>query len=250
MLEPRSVIVLGGGGIGRALAKALLTRYPNLQCVLTYNTNLPKTGDWEPALVRRLSLHKLDGLYEENFVHLAAQLRKKLNEIDWIINTIGLLHNRDVSLFPEKRLKDFDALHFNHVVSINVLPTVFAAKHLAPLFPKKRESLFASVSARVGSITDNRLGGWHSYRASKACLNMMIKNIAIEWAYRHPQVCVLALHPGTTDSNLSKPFQKNVAEGKLFSPMQCANYLIEVMLSKNTKHSGQFYDWDNRSIDW
>ena len=110
------------------------------------------------------------------------------------------------------------------------------------------ESIFAALSARVGSISDNQLGGWYSYRASKAALNMIIKNIAIEISRVNKKAIIVGLHPGTVDSNLSKPFQGNVPYGKLFTPEYSTQKLVEVLKSLTSKQSGKCFAWDGKEI--
>lgn len=244
MNKPKSILILGAGAVGTALAEHIVKRFDGCRCVLTYRNTKPELTN------ELISLRQLDAGDEDALAILYEELKQRLGYVDWIINTIGILHDASVGLQPEKRLQNFSSENFQRVLNANVLPTVFAAKHLVRLFPKDQQTVFASISARVGSISDNRLGGWHSYRASKACLNMMMKNIAIEWAYKQPQCCVLVLHPGTTDSALSKPFQKNVPEGKLFSPSYCAEKLTEVICSKTSLNSGEFYDWNNQAVAW
>lgn len=242
--SPRTVVILGGGAIGQALAKVLVQRFEGCRCLLTYRSNKPDISH------SHISCYHLDALNEEAFPELVAYVDREFGELDWLINTIGILHDVDTDLRPEKRLQNFSLEHFQMVMTTNVVPTVFAAKYFSRLWPKSRAAVFASISARVGSIEDNRLGGWHSYRASKSGLNMMLKNIALEWAYKNPKVCVLALHPGTTDSALSEPFQKNVPEGKLFSPEKTASYLVDVISTKSPDDSGCFYDWNDKPIPW
>jgi NAD(P)-dependent dehydrogenase (short-subunit alcohol dehydrogenase family) len=108
--------------------------------------------------------------------------------------------------------------------------------------------VFAAISARVGSISDNRLGGWYSYRASKAALNMLLKTAAIELGRTRKELVVLGLHPGTVDTGLSKPFQSNVSEGKLFTPEQSARYLLEVIDGVTPEHSGSVLAWDAQTV--
>ena len=108
--------------------------------------------------------------------------------------------------------------------------------------------MFAAISARVGSISDNRLGGWYSYRASKAALNMLLKTAAIELGRTRKELVVLGLHPGTVDTGLSKPFQSNVSEGKLFTPEQSAQYLLEVIDGVTPEHSGSVLAWDAQTV--
>ncbi|MEM9137970.1 MAG: SDR family NAD(P)-dependent oxidoreductase, partial [Cyanobacteria bacterium P01_F01_bin.42] len=122
------------------------------------------------------------------------------------------------------------------------------AKHLQPLLKHKSRNVLAFVSAKVGSIEDNQLGGWYGYRASKAALNMLIKTTSIEYSRRSPQTLVLSLHPGTTDTDLSKPFQRNVPPGKLFPVERTVRQLVDVI--NGAEQSGQFFSWDGSIIPW
>ena len=122
------------------------------------------------------------------------------------------------------------------------------AKYFLPKLNREKRSIFAALSARVGSISDNQLGGWYSYRASKAALNMVIKNIAIEISRFNKKAIIVGLHPGTVDSNLSKPFQVNVPYGKLFTPEFSTQKLVEVLRSLTSKQSGKCFAWDGQEI--
>jgi len=130
------------------------------------------------------------------------------------------------------------------------LPSLLLAKHLHSKFRHGRPGVFATVSAKVGSIEDNRLGGWFSYRASKAALNMCLKTLAIEWRRSLPNVAVAALHPGTTDTALSVPFQHNVPPEQLFTPRQSVDYLVEVLDGLKPAQSGQFLAFDGEELPW
>jgi NAD(P)-dependent dehydrogenase (short-subunit alcohol dehydrogenase family) len=123
------------------------------------------------------------------------------------------------------------------------------AKHLLPLLPAEGKSAFAALSARVGSIGDNHLGGWHAYRASKAALNMLLRNLAIELGRRKPEALCVGLHPGTVDTPLSAPFQGNVAEGKLFTPAFAAGRLLAVLEALRPEDSGQVFAWDGQRVE-
>jgi len=241
---PITCLILGAGGIGRALAQHIAEQHPQANIVLTYRNNKPN------LLQSNIELLQLDATNENNFVQLKIHLEQKLIKIDWLINTIGILHDTGSNLFPEKKLNDIDADNFQSVITNNVLPTIFAAKHLLALFNHTNQSVFVVISAKVGSISDNRLGGWYSYRASKSCLNMIIKNLSIELAMKKRNLCVLALHPGTTDTHLSEPFQKNVPAGKLFSPEQTASYLLAIIEKVTPKDTGSFLSWDGSKIPW
>jgi NAD(P)-dependent dehydrogenase (short-subunit alcohol dehydrogenase family) len=113
---------------------------------------------------------------------------------------------------------------------------------------REQRAVFAALSARVGSISDNRLGGWHSYRASKAALNMLLRNLAVELGRSHPQAVVAGLHPGTVDTGLSRPFQKGVADGKLFAPAYSAERLLAVLDGLTPADSGGVFAWDGARI--
>ena len=121
-------------------------------------------------------------------------------------------------------------------------------KHFLPLLPKQGKSIFASLSAKVGSIGDNRLGGWYSYRASKAALNMLVRNFAIELARTHREASVVALHPGTVDTGLSEPFQANLPPGQLTSPAQAAKHLLDVIDGLTPAESGRAFDWKGEEV--
>lgn len=239
-----NTVIMGSGAIGSAIAQRLLEENSNAHCVITYRNNPPA---WSHE---RCHVFQLDAVDEKQYPEFAQFVQEALGAVDCCINTIGLLHDKTHKLTPEKRLADFNIHNFEHVIKTNVIPTVLCAKYLDKLFNKQGAPILATVSAKVGSIEDNRLGGWHSYRASKACLNMMLKNIAIEWSFKKKTGCVVALHPGTTDSALSEPFQKNVPEGKLFSPRQTADYLIAVVQQLEPKDNGSFMSWDGSRIPW
>lgn len=249
MLMTLNIVILGSGAIGTALAKALIENisteeYGKVRCFNTYNSQSPAYHH------SQLQYFQLDATVEANFNQLKDEISECMGNIHWLINTIGTLHNSKERVFPEKRLSDFERSAFEEVMAVNVLPTVYAAKYLSGLFDKKRKCIFSTISAKVGSIEDNKLGGWYSYRASKACLNMMLKNIAIELSYSNKNLCVAALHPGTTNSPLSQPFQKNVVADKLFSPERTASQLIAVLQGLKPKDTGNFYSWDGDNIPW
>lgn len=160
----------------------------------------------------------------------------------------GILHDDQVS--PEKRLEDLDAASMQHVFQINAVTPVLWLKHLLPLLKQSTICKVAVFSARVGSISDNHLGGWYSYRASKAALNMLLKSAAIEYARRAPGVKILAFHPGTTDTPLSSPYSKNVPEGRLFQPAFVAARLLDIIDSLEPDGELSFLDWQNEAVAW
>ena len=151
---------------------------------------------------------------------------------------------------PEKRLQQVtvDALHAS--LSVNAIAPLVLAQCVEPLLDRSRPFHFASLSARVGSIGDNRSGGWYAYRGAKAAQNMYLKCLSLEWARRFPQSTVLMLHPGTTDTSLSKPFQGFVRAESLFSPERAAQQLVDVLTRQGPDQTGSFLAWDGQPIPW
>jgi NAD(P)-dependent dehydrogenase (short-subunit alcohol dehydrogenase family) len=217
-----------------------LAQRPQVETIIsTWNRNLPdNTGH------PNVSWQRLDLTDEAAIRDWALQL----GEIDWLINAAGVLHTPAQG--PEKTIRQLDPAFFLENISINTLPSLLLAKHLHGKFRHGRPAVFASVSAKVGSIEDNRLGGWFSYRASKAALNMGLKTLAIEWHRTLPNVAVAALHPGTTDTGLSRPFQRSVPQEQLFSPQQSAACLLHVLDNLKPSPTGQFLAFDGELLPW
>jgi NAD(P)-dependent dehydrogenase (short-subunit alcohol dehydrogenase family) len=149
---------------------------------------------------------------------------------------------------PERSYRQLDGEAMGEAFRINTIGPALVAKHLLPLLPRNERAVFAALSARVGSIADNRLGGWHSYRASKAALNMLVRNFAIELSRTHKQASAVALHPGTVDTGLSQPFQANLPFGQLTSPAQAAKHLLNVIDGLTPADSGRAFDWKGEEI--
>lgn len=161
---------------------------------------------------------------------------------DLVIVATGVLTLED-GTGPERSLRHIDAAAMARLFQLNTIGPALVAKHVLPIFPRHAPAIFAALSARVGSISDNRIGGWHSYRASKAALNMLIRNFAIELGRTHRQAIAVGLHPGTVDTPLSRPFQKNLPEGQLKTPEECAANLLEVLGRITPAESGKVLDW-------
>ena len=232
------VIAGGSGGIGNAFIEALARRPGIRQIIATYNRSP------DAASHSKVRWYRLDLTDEAAVRDWAAQL----GEIDWLINAAGILHTTGQG--PEKTIRQIDPAFFLESMSTNALPALLLAKHLHGKFRHGRPAVFATVSARVGSIGDNRLGGWFSYRASKAALNMCLKTLAIEWRRTLPNVAVVALHPGTTDTALSKPFQRNVPQGQLFSPEYSVSCMLRVLDTLRPADSGEFIAFDGERLPW
>ena len=158
----------------------------------------------------------------------------------------GLLHNDKRG--PEKSLRELDADWLLQNYQVNAVGPALIAKYFLPLMDRQGIFRFAALSARVGSISDNRLGGWYGYRASKAALNMMIRNLAIEWSRKNDRSIIVALHPGTVDTELSQPFQGNVPPEKLFDSSRAARQLLDVLETLQPAQSGKIFAWDGTEI--
>jgi NAD(P)-dependent dehydrogenase (short-subunit alcohol dehydrogenase family) len=163
-----------------------------------------------------------------------------------VIVATGLLH--DSASGPEKALRDLDPVWLAKIYAVNAIGPALVAKHFLPVMPRTGRAVFAALSARVGSITDNRLGGWHGYRASKAALNMIVRNLAIEERRRNDRAIVVALHPGTVDTALSRPFQGNVQAGRLFDAERAALQLLDVIEDLKVLDSGKLFDFEGKEI--
>ncbi|MDF1747997.1 MAG: SDR family NAD(P)-dependent oxidoreductase [Alphaproteobacteria bacterium] len=158
----------------------------------------------------------------------------------------GLLHQGDQG--PEKSWRSLDPNWLDQVMRVNASGPGLVAKHFLPKLPREEKAVFAAISARVGSISDNALGGWYGYRASKAALNMLMKSLSIELARSHKDACVFILHPGTVATNLSAPFQKGVPDHKLFSAPYAAERLLTVVNDATASQTGSLIAWDGQTI--
>lgn len=167
--------------------------------------------------------------------------------LDLVIVATGRLTLEDGSA-PERSFKHVSSETMADVFALNTIGPALVAKHLLPLLPRAERCVFAALSARVGSIGDNRIGGWHSYRASKAALNMLIRNYAIELARTHKQASVIGLHPGTVNSALSEPFQTNLPSGQLTNALDAADYLLAVLDKVGPQDSGKVFDWKGEEV--
>lgn len=223
------------GGIGRAFVDQLASD-PRCASVHAGSRNSP-VQDHAKLIPFRFDLTDLASL------EAATQT---VGAPDVVIIATGVLHGENLA--PEKSMRALDPAQMNLAFAINAAGPAQIARLLLPAMPRNRRTIFAALSARVGSISDNRLGGWHSYRASKAALNMLIRCLAIEHARSHPQAVCVALHPGTVDTGLSKPFQAGVNPDKLFAPAKAAGHLLAVLDALAPSQSGRLFAWDGKEL--
>ena len=245
-----ALIVGASQGIGLGFVKALLQQENVERVFATYRSQ--ETSSELFTLQQQygdcLKCLQVDITQESQIANAVKQIQESVDELHLAIYCVGVLHEGDLT--PEKSLRQINADNLIYSFQVNSIGAVLLAKHLMPLFKKSSRSIFASISAKVGSIGDNRLGGWYGYRASKSALNMFLKTTAIEYSRRCPKTIVVALHPGTTDTRLSKPFQKNVPPGKLFAVEHTVNLLSKVISGLEQKDSGEFFSWDGSKLPW
>ncbi|MCT0214419.1 MULTISPECIES: SDR family NAD(P)-dependent oxidoreductase [unclassified Synechococcus] len=238
-------LVVGCGGIGRALLGELSARAPWLTLWATNRSGRwPEHGGTIPP-ERVLALELGD---DDSLAGLALALKPMAGSLRLVFNTAGLLHG--AKLQPEKRLQQVSRLALERSFAVNAFGPLLLAQALEPLLARAEPVMFASLSARVGSIADNRLGGWYAYRGAKAAQNQMLRCLALEWRRRLPLACLTLLHPGTTATPLSAPFQASVSPERLFSPARSARQLLDVLEAQNPEQSGRFLAWDGSVIPW
>lgn len=233
---PGCVVVAGAsGGIGSAFCRKLAEHFPTATLVRLAR----ETSSLAPLAVSTIDI-AFDIGEEARIKEAVARIPQHL-AVDWVFVATGWLH--DQGRGPEKTYRSLDADNLIHAYRLNAIGPALLLKHLIPRLSAAHRCKLGIVSARVGSISDNQLGGWHSYRASKAALNMLIKNFAIELARNKRGHMVVGLQPGTTDTSLSAPFQRGVPEGHLQSPDYTAEQLLKVMTHLRPEDSGGLFDF-------
>lgn len=242
----RALLIGGGGGIATALIEQLLNRYAAIELhVVSRQPNgaHPFTIQAGQSLVWRT----LDSLQESQVLARVNEWQAHSIQFDFIASTVGILHTNTIK--PEKRLEDIDLTAMQQVFNVNTLVNALWLKQ-APRIANKQASTWIVLSARVGSIGDNQLGGWYAYRMSKAALNMLIKSAAVEFKRRLPNTLLVAYHPGTVDSALSKPFKANVKPEKLFTADFTSQQLLSHLQALEVEHNPHFVDWQGKRIPW
>lgn len=235
------VAVIGAsGGIGAAFCRALA----GSDRVSKVHALSRSITEFDDDKIRSSTLDLLD----DASVAEAAERVSQDGPLDLVIVATGILHQDELQ--PEKTLRDIDGFRMLDVLQVNTVGPAVVAKHFLPLMRRGAKSVFAVLSARVGSIDDNRLGGWVSYRASKAALNMTMKTLAIEHARRWPDGVVASLHPGTVATGLSEPFRSRVPADKLFTPEVAAAHLLGVVDGLTPDDTGGFFAWDGSRITY
>ena len=234
-------------GASSAIAQALITQIEAAspgEAIFAVS----RTGSQADARPGQSNVHWLQSDYSEASIAAVVSILSEHLPIDAVFICNGVL--QDDTCFPEKRLNDLDPDILQHSVAVNAITPVLWLKHLQRLLQGSHFAVVTVFSARIGSIDDNRRGGWYSYRASKAALNMLIKSAAIEIRRTAPNTSFLVYHPGTTDTPLSRPFQKRIDNDKLLTAMDSAAKLLKVVSSMDRSLAVQFLDWKGLEIAW
>ncbi len=239
--RPATLAVIGAsGGIGGAVVGALAADLGIARIWAASRNGIEHHHERVEPLVFNLT-------DEATIAGAAERIAAAGDLLDLVFVATGMLHD-GAGLQPEKTWRALDPEHLRRSFDINCIGPGLAAKHLLPLLRRDGKAVFAALSARVGSIADNQLGGCYGYRASKAALNMMIRTLAIELARRNPAAACVGLHPGTVDTDLSRPFQRGVPADRLFSAEQAADHLLTVIDGLTAQASGRLFAWDGSEI--
>ncbi len=234
----RVAVVGASGGIGAALVEQLITSDQVAQV---------------HALSRQIKPHpssKVSNLAfdftDEDSLEASAQVLAEAGPLDIVILATGLLQGNGIA--PEKNLRALSFEGFEKSFMTNAIGPAMTARYFLPLMRRDGKAVFAALSARVGSISDNHIGGWYAYRSAKAALNMILKTLSIEMGRRFKNLIIIGLHPGTVDTKFSKPFQGNVPDGKLFTPEYSAKKLLSVIDQVTPDNSGDLLDWAGKIV--
>ena len=243
-----ALVVGASGGIGSAVVDQLMKIQRYTHVVTVSHKSFVDSGSSEIDEFSNLLALETD-YSAESINTLMANLSSFKGCISRVVICNGILHDDQKDIFPEKKLEDISESKMMHVLRVNALLPLLFLKELVALVKGEKRCVISVLSARVGSIEDNRLGGWYSYRASKAALNMLVKTAAVEYERRAKNVRFLLFHPGTVDTNLSKPFQSK-SSTKLMQPSEVAMSLIQLMDRSDTDSNIEFIDWEGKKINW
>ena len=240
----QSALIQGGaGGLGRALVNRTL-QSNQFDYVFVTARDIRKIDSNDPRVIPV----ELDLRTDQSISDAAAFIASYIDKLHLVVTTAGILQDESLGLKPEKKLADLNRSNLETVFSVNCFGPFLWYAALGRMIRHRDPITVATLSARVASIGDNRLGGWHSYRASKTAQNMLTKNLSLELSRTNPNAVVVGLHPGTVDTDLSKPFQAGIDPDKLFTPEQSAGYLWDVLNRLTPEQTGQVIAWDGQTI--
>ncbi|KAK9070894.1 hypothetical protein SSX86_009462 [Deinandra increscens subsp. villosa] len=245
-------------GLGLEFVKQLLEKNSQQHVVATCRNPDEAAGlvELKNKFSERLQIQRLDLTVESTIEESARAIRERYGYLNLVVNASGILSKPDV-IHPETTLTKVERSSLLLAYEVNAVGPILVTKHMWPLLKvgggsgtERDVAVVANISARVGSIGDNRLGGWHSYRASKSALNQLTKCVAVELARKKDPVICILLHPGTVDTDLSRPFQKNVPKDKLFTKEFSVQKLLSIIESSKSNDNGKFFAWDGKEIPW
>ncbi|HMQ10449.1 MAG TPA: SDR family NAD(P)-dependent oxidoreductase [Oligoflexia bacterium] len=246
-----ALIIGANRGIGFGLVKNLLQDKANYMIYASYRSE-DKSQDLlslAQEYPEKLKCLVFDAIKSNNYSYLLDSIVSETEKIDLCINCIGVLD--DGVTFPERKVEELSSESLSHCFTLNTIPTLLLAKTLKSLLLKSESPKFVAISAKVGSISDNRLGGWYAYRISKAALNMAIKNLSIEFKRLHKNSMIVAIHPGTTQTELSKAFIKHAAKSYIVhQPEQAGKNILQLINRLSPNETGLFFSWDGSKISW
>ena len=244
MTNQTTLIIGANSAIAKALALQVIKESDTKLIVVTRDTSFYQHEQFNNSKV--ISIKD----YQETSISTVVQdiSKDKTTSINQVFICHGLLHNNNIN--PEKRLQEFSAESFTEILTANTITPLLWLKNLVPILKGKQPCKVVVFSARVGSISDNKIGGWYSYRASKAAVNMLLKSAAVELSRTAKNIKLISFHPGTTDTPLSKPFQKNVPESKLFTSEFVAKQLLQIVSENEVDGEASFLDWQGKTIPW
>jgi NAD(P)-dependent dehydrogenase (short-subunit alcohol dehydrogenase family) len=254
---PAEVLVTGASsGIGLAMVECLLAD-PMVARVFATSRHAESAEGVRGLAARhgsRLVPIDADLATDAGIDAVAGRVRADSGVLHLVVHCAGVLHeglpHDEVALQPERALAQLQRQGLERAFALNAFAPVLLARALLPCFDRASPLVFASLSARVGSIGDNRLGGWYAYRASKAAQNQLMRTLAIEWARTHPRACCVLLHPGTVDTPLSRPYQAGVRAQALFTAERAARQLLDIIQRLGPGDSGRFLAWDGQDVPW
>ncbi len=242
-----ALIVGGGQGIGLGFVRHLLTQNDIGSVYATYR-RVESAAELLAIDDPKLHCLQMDITDEAQIATVIQAIQTETKTLHYAINSAGVLHEGEMQ--PEKSLRHINSEQLLRYFQVNSIGAMLLFKQVQPLLKHDARSILATISAKVGSIGDNEIGGWYGYRASKAALNMFIRTSSIEYKRTCPNAILVALHPGTTDTRLSLPFQRNVPPEKLFSVDRTVSQLFTVMDGLTPTDSGEFFSWDGSKIAW
>lgn len=243
MSSKKALVIGASGGIGNALVEILAKSDDYAEVHGVSRSQITSTG--------KVIGHQLDSQNSSAVEQFCQQL-KDHGPLDLVVCCIGALHGKqnEIELSPEKRLEDISPEMLLSYFNTNTVAPANWLKYLLPVIKGNSPAHVVLITARVGSIEDNKIGGWYGYRASKAALNMLIKTAQVEYRRRAKNVDLVSYHPGTVDTGLSKPFQSNVPDGKLFSAEFTATQLLKHLPQLNPDQAPHYIDWQGKVIPW